>query len=331
MKTARISSKLIFLFYYLLRYKNFALAFNLANNNVPIRWCTAIVRKGNDLLFERTKSKLPIGIINKYFNTSLHYIIEVFNNVHIDEIKETEDGVILTSEGISLFINNESNAGNFYEIVCKKMYDYHTSITRNIVLDIGMNTGVASLYFASKENIAKIYAYEPFASTVENAKKNFRLNPATSKKINVNNFGVSNKNTLATVPIFEGGAMQASVNEDFIRIHHANEVKKNKTLQIELRDIKEILDEVIEREGISDNNTLVLKIDCEGEEYNIIDRLKECGYLNKVSAFLMEWHHKGPDSLVKNLKEHNFKVLLSPITTVDGTIISEAGMLYAFK
>lgn len=331
MKIARISSKIVALFYYLIRYKNFALAFNLANNNVPIRWCTYVVRNGKYLIFGKTNSRLPIETINKYFKTSLHYIVEILNNVNIDEIKETKNGIIFTSEGISILINNESNAGNFYEIVCRKMYDYHTLNNRNIVLDIGMNTGVASLYFASKENVSKVYAYEPFGPTVENAKKNFELNASISEKINVFNFGVSNKNTLVTVPVFEGGAMQASVNEDFIRIHHPNEIKKNKTIEIELKDIKDILAEIIERENIIDNTSLVLKIDCEGEEYNIIDRLNESDYLNRISALLIEWHHKGPDSLIKTLKENKFKILVTPITTIDGTIISEAGMLYAFK
>lgn len=331
MKIARICNKLIFLSYYLLRYKNFALAFNLANNNVPLRWCTDIIRKGDNLVFGRTNCRLPIAMINKYYKRGLQYVVEILNNTHIDEIKETEKGIIFTSGGMSILINNESNAGNFYEIVCRKMYEYHTISTGNIVLDIGMNTGVASLFFASKENVTKVYAYEPFAATVADARKNFDLNPRISEKIKVFNLGVSNKNTKISVPVFEGGAMQASVNEDFIRIHHANEIEKKQSAQIELRDIKDILAEIMESEGVSENNDFVLKIDCEGEEYNIIDRLNEYGYLTRISALLIEWHHKGPDSLVKTLKENNFKVLVSPITTVDGTIISEAGMLYAFK
>lgn len=331
MKLARICTKLIFFFYYLVRYKNAVLAFNLANKNVPPRRCTKVMRNRNYIFFDRTNSSIPIATINKYFKTSLHYIIEIFNEVHVKEIKETEYGIILSTEDLSFHISSESYAGNFYEIVCRKMYDYHTSNNKNIVLDIGMNSGLASLYFASKHNIAKVYAYEPFSLTVENARKNFELNSEISEKISVYNFGISNKNTFVSVPLFEGGSMQASVNEDFISIHHHNKIKKKQTVQIELRDIKDILDEIIEKEKITDNNTFVLKIDCEGEEYNIVDRLNECGYLTKVSAFLVEWHHKGPDSLIKTLKENDFKVLVSPITTIDGTIISEAGMLYAFK
>ncbi|MEJ8843379.1 FkbM family methyltransferase [Lacibacter sp. H375] len=330
MKIARICSKLIFFFYYLTKYKNAALAFNLSNNNVPPKRCTQVRREGNHLIFTRSNSRIEIATINSCFKTSLHYIIEIFNNSHADDIQKTEKGIILTAEGVSFHINSESNAGNFYEIICRKMYDYHTSNRRNVVLDIGMNAGLASLFFASKQNVAKVYSFEPFTSTIEEAKQNFRINPLIKDKIQIANYGVSNKNTLLTVPLFEGGSMEASTNQEFIELHQF-QTKKEQSIEIELKDIKDILKEVIEKEQITDNDMLVLKVDCEGEEYNIVDRLKECGYLNKVSAFLMEWHHKGPDSLVKNLKEHNFKVLLSPITTVDGTIISEAGMLYAFK
>lgn len=330
MKIARICSKLIFFFYYLLKYKNAPLAFNLANNNVPPRRCTQVIRDGDHLVFTKSNSRLEISTINTYFKTSLHYIIEIFNNTHADEIQKTEKGIILTAEGVSFRINSESNAGNFYEIICRKMYDYHTSNTRNIVLDIGMNAGLASLFFASKQNVSKVYSFEPFSSTVEEAKQNFSINQLIKDKIQIANYGVSNKNTLLNVPLFEGGSMEASTNQEFIDLHQF-QTKKEQTIEIEIKDIKDILTEIIEKEQITDNDTLVLKVDCEGEEYNIIDRLKECGYLNKVSTFLMEWHHKGPDSLVKTLKEQNFKVLISPITTVDGTIISEAGMLYAFK
>jgi hypothetical protein len=38
---------------------------------------------------------------------------------------------------------------------------------------------------------------------------------------------------------------------------------------------------------------LVAKIDCEGAEYQIIDALAEAGLLEKVDAFLIEWHGRG--------------------------------------
>lgn len=331
MKIARICSKFVFFFYYLFKFKNISLAFNFANNNVPPRRCTSITKDRDSLVFNRTNSRLRIATINKHFKTSLHYIVEIFNNTRANKIEETETGIILTAEGVSFRINSESNAGNFYEIICRKMYDYYNSSNRNIVLDIGMNAGLASLFFASKQNVSKVYSFEPFSSTVQNAKQNFEINTELKEKIIVSNFGISDKNRMLKVPLFEGGSMEASTNEEFINLHQFQTIKKEQTIEVELKDINDILSEIIAKEQIEDNNTLVLKIDCEGEEYNIMDRLNECNLLNKISAFLIEWHHRGPDSLISTLKDNNFKVLVSPITTIDGTIISEAGMLYAFK
>ncbi|MBK8952844.1 MAG: FkbM family methyltransferase [Chitinophagaceae bacterium] len=194
-----------------------------------------------------------------------------------------------------------------------------------------MNSGLASLFFASKNYVEKVYAFEPFISTVEIAKGNFELNPHLSKKISISNSGISNRNAIITVPLFQEGSLEASVNEDFIKHHNFSSIENKATIIIQLKDIITIIDEITEIEKICDNKKLILKIDCEGEEYNIIERLSESNYFNKISVFLIEWHHKGPDSIVRTLKENDFKILLCPITTLDGNIIEEAGMIYAFK
>lgn len=331
MKLTRIIGKLILLFFYFFKFRNVRLAFHLANNNVSQRRCKNVIKEGNQLYFQATNSSLPIYLCNKYFKDSLHYIIDIFNCVTITDIKESNNGVILSASGISYYVNNESNAGNFYEILCRQMYEYDSSSTDIIVLDIGMNSGLASLFFASKEFVNRVYSYEPFPSTVKDAQENFRLNKLFSEKIIVTNAGISNKNATVSVPFFETGAMQASVNEDFINRYHTNIQRSQNTIEIQLRDIKEVILEIIETENIIGDRKLVLKIDCEGEEYNIIERLNECNLLNKISAFLIEWHQDGPAPLMKTLRNNNFHLLTIPITTIDGAIISEAGMLYAFR
>ena len=67
------------------------------------------------------------------------------------------------------------------------------SAKNSIVIDIGMNVGIASLFFATLPHVEKVYAFEPFKAPYLRAMDNFKLNPALSAKIQAYNFGLSNK------------------------------------------------------------------------------------------------------------------------------------------
>lgn len=50
----------------------------------------------------------------------------------------------------------------------------------------------------------------------------------------------------------------------------------------------------------------VLKMDCEGEEYNIFDTLKKNDIIGKFDIIMLEWHYKGSEMLEEVLKERGF-------------------------
>lgn len=332
MKFTRICYKSLFFFYFFAKYKSFSIAFSLSNNNVTPKKCSQISKIKGNLLFERTGSKLPIYLINKYYKKALYYIIEIFNTVKIESVENTEKGILITTGKLSCYINNESHAGNFYEIIVRKFYNYYGGSQKKIVLDIGMNMGLASLFFASKNDVEKVYAYEPFSLTFEDAIKNFSINTSLKKKIIPSNFGISNKNTFLKVPTFVGGSMEASVNEEFLKHQKLVSIEnKNKTIEVEVRNITNILKEIIENETKEEKKSFLLKIDCEGEEYAIIDELDKEKLLSEIDIMFIEWHYKGPDPLIHTLVRNNFTILDMPITTFDGNITKEAGMLYVFK
>ena len=70
---------------------------------------------------------------------------------------------------------------------------------------------------------------------------------------------------------------------------------------------------------------ILLKIDCEGEEYAIFDLLKESKYLNNVVVGIIEWHEKGATSIEKVLINNQFKLRL------ENHVSENSGMIYAFK
>lgn len=331
MKIIRLITKAVLFVYYLFRYSSPTLAFHFANNNIHPRKCQQVTRQGATLFFAKTGSALPIQFVSKYFSRSMHYMVDILNNTSIKSINENAEGITLSTDELSVYVNTESSAGNFYEIITRKMYDFQIPADNLVVVDIGMNAGLASLYFASKASVRKVYAFEPFSSTVANARKNLELNPAIKNKIIIHNAGVSNKSGTISVPFFEGGSLEASINDEFLSQHNFSSIDNSRKIDIEVLDIREVINMIAENEKAAGPYTLVLKVDCEGEEYAIFDTLDQSGLSENIAAFLMEWHHKGPDPLIKILNKHNFRILSCPITTVDGSLITDAGMLYAFK
>ena len=72
---------------------------------------------------------------------------------------------------------------------------------------------------------------------------------------------------------------------------------------------------------------IIVKIDCEGSEYEILERLNDTGLLPRYDVIIIEWHYKGDALLRKILNDNNFKVLVREKHVPD----SDSGMLYAFK
>src|SRR5690606_13837023 len=69
----------------------------------------------------------------------------------------------------------------------------------SIVIDVGFNVGFASLFFAAKKNVSKIYSFEPVRPTFEQGLNNLCLNTRLSTKIEPFNFGLSDCDALAIV------------------------------------------------------------------------------------------------------------------------------------
>jgi hypothetical protein len=82
--------------------------------------------------------------------------------------------------------------------------------------------------------------------------------------------------------------------------------------QIELRSPEEVIEALIDEYP---SHRIVMKMDCEGSEYGIIDSMDRSGTLSKVEAVMMEWHKimtgDDPDKLVAHLARNGFRVFSS--------------------
>ena len=182
----------------------------------------------------------------------------------------------------------------------------------SIVIDIGMNIGIASLYFAAKKEVRAVYGFEPFVDTYNQAIDNFKLNKDDiSCKIHTFNYGLSDKDEEVDIAL---NADESGYRNVFTPASSEN------SISIVLKNAGVVIEEIInENQG----KKVILKCDTEGSEYNIVNSIVENGCIDKIDAVLMEYHG-GADKLIKILKENSFKVLIhGPQNAL--------GMLYAIK
>ena len=85
----------------------------------------------------------------------------------------------------------------FYEEEILKYLDSFIP-DNSIIFDIGANIGNHSLYWATKRNAQKIYAFEPIAETFETLNKNIEIN-SMQNIISTFNIGLSDKKTNAEI------------------------------------------------------------------------------------------------------------------------------------
>lgn len=105
-------------------------------------------------------------------------------------VPQYEDGILCQFDNICFKVKNTSDYMVMNDIFKKNSWDFHTD-EMVIVVDIGMNIGLASLYFANMDNVEMVYGYEPFLETFHTAIQNVEMNDERIKdKIKLYNYGV---------------------------------------------------------------------------------------------------------------------------------------------
>jgi FkbM family methyltransferase len=226
--------------------------------------------------------------------------------------------VTITLHGLQFYINTWEEILILHEIFIEGMYNYETS-NDYLLIDIGMNVGMTSTFHANKPNCKKVFSFEPFNATMELAKKNFGLNKC-SEKVTPFNVGLGFPERVLTINYSSEYKGSVGINGIATYVQEGN--KEADTATLEIKDVHELLEPIVQ-----ENASLhkVMKIDAEGVEYEILERLSATGLLKQINFLMIEWHVKGPASLEKILKENGFQIM--SFNTLDKSI----GMLYAFN
>ena len=178
--------------------------------------------------------------------------------------------------------------------ICNEIDDYNFDSIDfkdgDVVIDIGGNIGMISIYLAKKYPFLKIYAFEPVKQNYENFLKNIELNNINKDIIKVFNLAITKdrRDVILTSPFYNSGASNIYDN-------YSNGIVLNNDISI-----KSItFDDIFSNNNIS--KCKLLKIDCEGAEYEIlysanVENLKNCEYMRA------EFH--GKKSKQKDLYNH---------------------------
>jgi FkbM family methyltransferase len=276
--------------------------------------------KGNKIFF----SKLGITVdfcLHKFFLESYGLAMSI-NSVYPGAFFVENNDIFVLVDKCKFLVSSQEEILIIKEVFVEGIYNYLPCNSNDnlLVIDIGMNVGVTSLFFAARDNVSRVFAYEPFKETLERAKANLLLNNF-SNKIHTHNFGLSDKEEIVAVEYCEEnkGSMGVHGLNDFVE---GKDSFKYKKVDIELKDVVKVLAPII---SSADEPRIVVKIDCEGSEYAILESLYKSNLLDKVDAILMEWHMKGPSDLIKYLGRSGYDIISFNEKNRD------VGMLYAFN
>lgn len=219
-------------------------------------------------------------------------------------------------DDLRIEITNKSELHIIHEIYVQRCYHFVLPDNETVqVIDIGMNVGLASLFFAGLPYVRRVHAFEPFARTFRQAEKNLLGNAARAAKIEIHNFGLGFRHERISARYnFENpginscsvGGQEASVDgSEWLNIRPADET------------IHSIFD-------LYPNEKFILKIDTEGSEYSIFESLFRQELSRQVKGIMLEWHFNG----FKRLEE---PLLKSGFMLTSFSLGPDSGLIYAFR
>ncbi|MDI9569376.1 MAG: FkbM family methyltransferase [Pseudomonadota bacterium] len=269
--------------------------------------------------YENIKKKLiNVGIEENKIKNLLDYDKTISN--------ENGSEILLNYENIKISCMSFFDRCAINEVFEEGIYKFQHFKNKIIIVDIGMHIGSASLFFANMPNVQKIYAYEPFNNTYKKALYNFDLNPELKNKIIPNNYGLGDISKELTLEYSQKFSSSMSTieekNFDF-KNKHINDDNFMKT-NIKIKDIANELNELTKNDDDFKNCGIIIKIDCEGYEKKIFNRLNDSKLLEKIDGFIVETHSTDDSNFITKILNDNKFICFNT-----GMKNYNCGMLYA--
>ena len=226
-----------------------------------------------------------------------------------------KEKVVEFKNGIKCIMRNKSDSIAFFEVFLLNTNDYLNEFTikeNDIVVDIGAHIGYYSIYSSEKVKNGKIFAFEPYRESFEVLIKNLEINQIDN--VISQNMGVTENSGINTLYL----------KKDF---SIGNSIYKNieTDSKVEIKTI--CLQDIIENNNLQRIN--ILKLDCEGAEYEILLNL-DPQILQRIDKIVTEVHPNIKNFKINDLKKflilNNFDVdIIQPLENTS----EELAMLYA--
>jgi len=151
-----------------------------------------------------------------------------------------------------------------------------------VVVDVGAYEGSWSKRLLARAQVrdrqdVRIHAFEPQPGAIERCKQFIAAEP----RIELHEFGLAGRRRVEQLTVSGPGA---SIYAD------SRSGPSVESVEIELRDVAEVLD------AIDVDHIDLIKINIEGGEYELLDRLHETGWLRKIDTIIVQFHEFAPDA-----------------------------------
>ena len=215
---------------------------------------------------------IPLIILKiKNWYSFLQNYLGLKNNVNLYNLRN----------GVKIKINEIIDTTTIAVVFIKK--DYGNLKKNSIVIDIGANIGVLSLYAAASK-CAKIYSYEPMLASFKLLTQNIKLNNFENTIIPFN-LGIASRKEKRKLFLSSSSPFHSICSED-----------SRSSIDIDCITLADVF---------SSNNIKhcdILKIDCEGAEFEILySSTIEC--FNLIKEIRLEFHEQEEENYnIKSLK-----------------------------
>jgi len=266
--------------------------------------------KLSGLLRYRSEFKNYITVIFKMFSNK--YPIEIMYRDGNSVLVPNSGFVHMASSGLHFNYNKNLDLltfeyknynlkfyGSFYNNDFADTYGFQTYSKFNVldrtVIDVGANIGDTSIYFALK-GAKKVIALEPAPFAYSFLIKNISINNMEDIIIPINN-GIGSQER--SIRIMD---KPADVTGTYVK-------DEGNGMEIKITTLTNIIKQ------FKTNNNLVLKMDCEGCEFDSLQNETDAT-LKSFSEIILEYH-KHPYDLLKTLYNLNFRIMINNFNVKD--------------
>jgi FkbM family methyltransferase len=185
--------------------------------------------------------------------------------------------------------------GDIVHVFFKEDYKF-LNFENSTIIDIGANIGDTAIYFCLN-NAKRVIALEPFPYSYKYALLNITSNNMNDK-IEIINAGYGHDSEVNVKDKKSNGSSLLETSDNGIKINIYS------------------LETLLKKYNFNDNNNLLLKMDCEGCEYNLLE--ESIDMLRKFKRIEIEFHY-GYRNLESKLKESGFSVHHGKFSKSDGS------------